>query len=108
MDLNKLLFDKTKFSLMAGPCSIESEEHFQKTATYVKEAGAQILRGGIYKLRTSKDSFQGLGLEGYELANKVRKNMDMPFVTEITDPRQTSALAEVTDIFQVGSRNMYN
>ncbi|MEC9283150.1 MAG: 3-deoxy-7-phosphoheptulonate synthase [Bdellovibrionota bacterium] len=108
MDLNKLLFDKTKFSLMAGPCSIESEEHFQTTANYVKEAGAQILRGGIYKLRTSKDSFQGLGLEGYELANKVRKGMAMPFVTEITDPRQTSALSEVTDIFQVGSRNMYN
>ena len=106
--LGNLLIGDSDFCLIAGPCSIESEEHLRQTASYVKAAGAAVLRGGIYKLRTSKDSFQGLGENGYELAARVKNELSMPFITEITDPRQIEALRSVSDIFQVGSRNMYN
>lgn len=94
--------------IIAGPCSIESEEQFLKTAMHVKANGASILRGGVYKLRTSPDSFQGLGSNAYDIVNKVKKQLNMPFITEVTDPRQISDLSSIADVFQVGSRNMYN
>lgn len=97
-----------KFTVIAGPCSIESRVQFTQTAEFVKSHGASMLRGGMYKLRTSPESFQGLGAEAYALAREIKGQLNMPFISEVTDPRQIGDMASVVDIFQVGSRNMHN
>jgi len=97
-----------RFSLIAGPCSIESYEIFRKVATEVKRNGATALRGGIFKMRTRSETFQGLGAEAIEIVRQVKNEVNLPFVCEITDPRQVELLAEVVDVFQVGARNMHN
>jgi 3-deoxy-7-phosphoheptulonate synthase len=104
----KHVFGDGRLTIMAGPCSIESKEHLIETATAVKAAGATILRGGIYKMRTSADSFQGLGSNAFSFINEVKRDLGMPIVSEVTDPRQVADFAEAVDMFQVGSRNMYN
>ncbi len=96
------------FAVVAGPCAIESESMFLQTAQAMAQAGATHLRGGIFKLRTQKSSFQGLGLDALELVGRVKKKVGLPFISEITDPRQIESLSGVVDIFQVGARNMYN
>lgn len=96
------------FVVMAGPCSIESREQFEKTAAFVTSHGAQVLRGGIYKLRTNPESFQGLGQSVYEFAKEIKTKLQTPFISEVTDPRQIADMYDVVDIFQVGSRNMHN
>ncbi len=96
------------FSVWAGPCSIESLDQFMITAKTVKNLGACGLRGGLYKLRTDPSSFQGLGEEAYAVAVRVKSELAMPFISEITDPRQISDMLDVVDAFQVGSRNMHN
>lgn len=96
------------FVIIAGPCSVESEEHLQETAAQVKKTGASILRGGVFKLRTNPQSFQGLGNDGLSVAKRVRDQLNLPIVCEVTDPRQIGDMVNVVDIFQVGSRNMYN
>lgn len=94
--------------VMAGPCSIESREVFLETAQSVKAAGSCFLRGGIYKMRTAPGSFQGLGPSAFGFVNEVKKEVGLPLVSEVTDPRQISDLADSIEMFQVGSRNMYN
>jgi 3-deoxy-7-phosphoheptulonate synthase len=103
-----ILIGGSKFQVIAGPCSIESRELFLETALSVKASGACCLRGGIFKMRTQSSSFQGLGPSSYSFINEVKQQVGLPFVSEITDPRQVNDLAEVVDMFQVGSRNMYN
>lgn len=97
-----------RFAVIAGPCSIESETHFLKVAEHVREHGASLLRGGIFKLRTDPKSFQGLGQEAYQIASRVKSRVGLPLVVEITDPRQIEPMLDVVDCFQVGSRNMHN
>lgn len=97
-----------EFAVIAGPCSIESEEQFFKTGQFVRSHSASLLRGGLFKLRTSPESFQGHGQSAYEIATKVKTQLGMPFVSEITDPRQIEEMESVVDMFQVGSRNMHN
>jgi 3-deoxy-7-phosphoheptulonate synthase len=96
------------FSVWAGPCSVESLEQFESVAREVKSKGAVGLRGGVFKLRTNPVAFQGLGREAYSIVKKVKVETGMPFVSEITDPRQIADLHDVVDAFQVGSRNMHN
>jgi len=98
----------SKFAVIAGPCSIESEDQLLSTAKFVKESGASILRGGVYKLRTSPKSFQGLGKSAFDLVRLVKQETNMPFISEVTDPRQISDLYDLVEVFQVGSRNMHN
>jgi len=93
--------------LMAGPCSVESEEQYVKTAFRVKQNGAAVIRGGIYKPRTSPYSFQGIGRAGYSVLDVVRDS-GTPVISEIMDPRLIEEMAPHVDIFQVGTRNMYN
>lgn len=95
------------FALIAGPCSVESEEQIIEVATAVKEAGAQILRGGAFKPRTSPYAFQGLKDEGIRLLLEAKKATGMPIITEIMNAR-TLDLFEDVDIIQVGARNMQN
>ncbi len=97
-----------KIVIMAGPCSIESEEHILKMAEIVSKAGAKILRGGAYKPRTSPYSFQGLGEEGLIFMREAADMYDMAIVTEIMDPNLIPLMSDYTDIFQVGARNMQN
>jgi 3-deoxy-7-phosphoheptulonate synthase len=96
------------FLLIAGPCSIESEEQMQATASAVKEAGANMLRGGAFKPRTSPYAFQGLGLKGLKILEKVGKEVGLPVVTEVLDTRDVSWVCEYVDVLQIGARNMQN
>ena len=95
------------FAMIAGPCSVESEEQIIDVATAVKAAGANILRGGAYKPRTSPYAFQGLKDEGLRLLTEAKKATGMPIITEIMNIR-TLDLFEDVDIIQVGARNMQN
>lgn len=96
------------FSVWAGPCSVESMEQFSSTAKKVKEQGGVGLRGGLYKLRTDPRAFQGLGREAFDFVKQTKADTGLPFVSEITDPRQINDFMDVVDAFQVGSRNMHN
>jgi len=96
------------FTVIAGPCSIESEEQTLETARAVKAAGADMLRGGAFKPRTSPYAFQGLGLAGLKLLEKARAETGLPIVTEVLDPRDVSWVAEYADVLQIGTRNMQN
>lgn len=96
------------FAVIAGPCSIESREQFLETAQSVKASGAVVLRGGIWKLRTSPKTFQGLGTDASHLVQEVLKQTGMTLVSEITDPRQVEALDPLVSMYQVGARNMFN
>ncbi|MFC1535224.1 3-deoxy-7-phosphoheptulonate synthase [Thermodesulfobacteriota bacterium] len=97
-----------EFAVIAGPCSVESEEQIKKTALKVKEAGANMLRGGAFKPRSSPYSFQGLGIKGLKILEKAGKETGLPVVTEVLDPRDVSWVCEYADILQVGTRNMQN
>jgi 3-deoxy-7-phosphoheptulonate synthase len=96
------------FVVIAGPCSVESEEQTLITAQKVKQAGANMLRGGAFKPRTSPYAFQGLGLEGLKILEKAKKKTGLPIVTEVLDPRDVSWICEFADILQIGTRNMQN
>lgn len=95
-------------AMVAGPCSIESEERMDIIAAAVKASGANILRGGAYKPRTSPYSFQGMGVEGLKILRAVGDKYDIPVVTEITDARNLDVICEYADMLQVGARNMQN
>ena len=96
------------FVVIAGPCSVESEEQTLETARQVKAAGAHMLRGGAFKPRTSPYSFQGLGIKGLKILEKAKKETGLPIVTEGTDPRDVSWVCEYADVLQIGTRNMQN
>ena len=95
-------------SVIAGPCAVESLEQTLEAAKRVKAAGAIALRGGAFKPRTSPYSFQGLGAEGLEILAEVRKQTGLPVVTELLATEHTEMVAEYTDVFQIGARNMQN
>ena len=105
---NKKLTVKEDKIIIAGPCAIESYDQLLKTAQFIKSKGANILRGGAYKPRTSPSSFQGLKEEGIEILKAVKKETGMAVITELMDIRELDKLYEVTDIIQIGSRNMQN
>ncbi len=95
-------------AMIAGPCAIEGFEILDEIAGHVKKAGANILRGGAFKPRTSPYSFQGLGEEGLKILRDVGAKHAMPVVTEIMDPRQIPLVHKYADMFQIGARNMQN
>jgi 3-deoxy-7-phosphoheptulonate synthase len=95
-------------AVIAGPCAIESEALLLELASRVRDAGANILRGGAFKPRTSPYSFQGLGLDGLKMLNAAGEQFGMPVVTEVMDPRQVEMVERYADILQVGARNMQN
>jgi len=94
--------------MMAGPCSVESEQQIIESALAVKKAGAHVLRGGAFKPRTSPYSFQGLEEEGLKLLAKARDLTGLPFVTEVINPETAELVAEYADILQIGARNSQN
>lgn len=94
--------------VMAGPCSVESEEQILETAHAVKAAGARVLRGGAFKPRTSPYSFQGMEEEGLKLLALAREETGLPIVTEVVNPRDVELVARYADVMQVGARNVQN
>lgn len=106
--LGKLAIGGDRFVVIAGPCAVESEEKLTATARAVKAAGAHGLRGGAFKPRTSPYAFQGLGLEGLEILQRVGRAFDLPVVTEVVEVADVEAVESHADAFQVGARNMQN
>jgi 3-deoxy-7-phosphoheptulonate synthase len=96
------------FSIIAGPCTVESREQLFKSGEQCKAAGVPFFRGGAYKPRTSPYSFQGLGVEGLRLLGEAKEEFGMPIVTELMDVRDIDDVLEVADVIQVGARNMQN
>src|SRR5919112_44753 len=96
------------FSLIAGPCTVESRDQTLTTARAVRDAGATWFRGGAYKPRTSPYAFQGLGQEGLRLLAEAKAETGLPIVTELMDARDLEPILEVADVIQVGARNMQN
>ena len=94
--------------MIAGPCAIESGPLLDEIAGHVKAAGANILRGGAFKPRTSPYSFQGLGEEGLKILRDVGAKHELPVVTEVMDPRQVEIVTQYADMVQIGARNMQN
>jgi chorismate mutase/prephenate dehydratase len=96
------------FVVMAGPCSVESAEQVRATAKAVRDAGAHVLRGGVFKPRTSPYAFQGLGWDGLALLAEAGREVGLPIVTEVMAVEQVSRMARTADLLQVGARNMQN
>ncbi|MGE9810963.1 3-deoxy-7-phosphoheptulonate synthase [Ferroplasma acidiphilum] len=97
-----------KFLMIAGPCSVESEEQIIGVARQLRKIGVNVLRGGAFKPRTCPDSFQGLGEEGLKLLAKARDATGMAIITEVMDMDELPLVAEYADILQIGSRNSQN
>lgn len=108
IDVNGIKIGEGNFTIMSGPCSVESRDQILEVANSVKKSGAQILRGGAYKPRTSPYAFQGMELEGLDLLKEARKETGMPIVTEIMSVDLVETFAKEVDIIQVGARNMQN
>ncbi|MDP9024906.1 MAG: 3-deoxy-7-phosphoheptulonate synthase [Candidatus Eremiobacteraeota bacterium] len=95
-------------AICAGPCSVESSDQIDTTAAAVARAGANVLRGGAFKPRTSPYAFQGLGRQGLELLRAAADRTGLAVVTEVLDPREVSTVARYADMLQIGARNMQN
>jgi 3-deoxy-7-phosphoheptulonate synthase len=106
--IRELVIGADNFVVMAGPCAAENEHQLLQTADAVAAAGAQVLRGGAYKPRSSPYSFQGLGVEGLKLLSKARKETGLAIITEVMSEEDVDVVAEYTDIMQVGTRSMEN
>lgn len=100
--------DENSFTLMAGPCSIESENQIEKIASFLQEKGVKIMRGGVYKPRSSPYSFRGLGIEGLKSFYQICRSKGIKIVTEVMQVSQIEPMYEYVDIFQVGARNTQN
>lgn len=108
IDVGGVKIGGEKIVIMAGPCSVENREQILETARLVKEAGADILRGGAYKPSTSPYSFRGLEKEALEMLKEASLETGLPVITEVTDPRDVELVSEYADILQIGTRNMTN
>lgn len=107
IEVDDIIFGK-KFVIIAGPCAVESREQLVKTAKFLKDNGADILRAMVFKPRTSPYSFQGLGVDGLRIVKEVKNEVKMPVVTEVLDEHSLEEVCKVSDILQIGARNMQN
>jgi 3-deoxy-7-phosphoheptulonate synthase len=108
VNINGVKVGGSDIVVIAGPCAVESREQLFETARSVKESGANILRGGAFKPRSSPYNFQGLGEDGLKLLGIIREETGLPIVTEVMDTRQVELVASYADMIQIGSRNMQN
>lgn len=108
INVNGVKIGGKHLAVMAGPCSVESLEQMDEAAAKVKASGANILRAGAFKPRTTPYSFQGLGEDGLKILKTIGEKYSMPVITEVLDPRDVDLVAAYTDIFQIGARNMQN
>ena len=108
IDIDGIKIGGSEPAIMAGPCAVENREQLLAAADIVKEGGAQFLRGGAYKPRTSPYSFQGLEIEGLKLLAEARERTGLKIITEVTTVEGIAPVAEYSDILQIGARNMQN
>lgn len=108
VDISGVKIGGRKIAVIAGPCSVESEEQIVDIARHIKQSGATIIRGGAWKPRTSPYSFQGLKAEGLDLLNIAKAETGLPIITEITNPTHVEKFIGKVDCFQIGARNMQN
>jgi len=108
IDVSGTLIGGGHLGMIAGPCSVEDRDRMFRIAERISKAGANILRGGAYKPRTSPYAFQGMGEDGLKLLREVGDAFAMPVVTEVTDPRLVELVSQYADMLQVGARNMQN
>lgn len=108
IDIKGVKIGGNELAIMAGPCSIESEEQIFKLAEIVAKSGAKILRGGAFKPRSSPYSFQGMGEEGLKLIRQAADKYGLLVITEVMEIAQIDIIGKYTDIFQIGARNMQN
>jgi len=108
IDVDGVKIGGKKIVLMAGPCAVENRKQIITTAKIVKKAGAEILRGGAFKPRTSPYDFQGLGEDGLKLLAEARKSTGLKIVTEVMETEEVALVAQYADILQIGARNMQN
>ncbi|EIW17983.1 MULTISPECIES: 3-deoxy-7-phosphoheptulonate synthase [Pelosinus] len=108
VDVGGILIGGNHLAVMAGPCAVESREQLLQSAFIVKEAGAQFLRGGAYKPRTSPYAFQGLEEKGLEMLAEARAKTGLKIVTEVVDVESVPVVSAYADMLQIGSRNMQN
>lgn len=108
VDVSGVKVGGDSLAMIAGPCSVESTEQVLNIALAAKASGANLLRGGAFKPRTSPYSFQGLGLEGLEILCEVKKETGLPIVTELMSPEHLELFNEKVDLIQIGARNMQN
>jgi 3-deoxy-7-phosphoheptulonate synthase len=108
VNINGVEIGGKRIAIVAGPCAVESEEQIVEIAKAVKRAGAHMLRGGVFKPRTSPYSFQGLGEEGLKMLKKASEITGLPIVTEIMDVRDIDAVNRYVDMIQIGARNSQN
>ena len=106
--VGKTKIGQGSLAMIAGPCAVESYEVMDTVARYVKAGGANILRGGAFKPRTSPYAFQGMGEDGLKILKDVGQKYELPVVTEVMDPRQVDLVVRYTDMLQIGARNMQN
>ncbi|GAB6138428.1 3-deoxy-7-phosphoheptulonate synthase [Halanaerobaculum tunisiense] len=108
IDVDGVKVGGDNFTIMAGPCAVESKEQLFTAARQVKEGGAKILRGGAFKPRTSPYSFQGLKEKGLQMLSEAAQETGLKVVTEVMDTREVELVGQYADIFQIGARNMQN
>lgn len=108
IDVSGVRIGGTNLAMIAGPCSVESTEQVLEIALAAKASGANLLRGGAFKPRTSPYSFQGLGLQGLDILCEVREETGLPIVTELMSPEYLDLFNEKVDLIQIGARNMQN
>lgn len=108
VDVNGVKVGGGNFAVMAGPCSVESEEQIIEVAKDVQSSGAAMLRGGAFKPRTSPYSFQGMGVQGLNLLLEAKAETGLPIVTELMSPKYCELFEEKVDLVQIGARNMQN
>ena len=108
VDVNGVKVGGGNFAVMAGPCSVESEEQIIEVAKDVQSSGAAMLRGGAFKPRTSPYSFQGMGVQGLKLLLEAKAETGLPIVTELMSPKYCELFEEKVDLVQIGARNMQN
>jgi 3-deoxy-7-phosphoheptulonate synthase len=108
IEVGNARFGAEKIVIVAGPCSVESREQLMETARAVKKLGVSLLRGGVFKPRTSPYEFQGLGETGLKLLAEAREETGLPVVTEVLEPQKVDLVAKYSDMLQIGTRNVQN
>ncbi len=112
--VNKIKIDEDlyiggdEFTIIAGPCSVESLKQMEHIGSFLEKLGVKFLRGGAFKPRTDPESFQGLGIDGLKILKEIKNKYKFKIVSEIMDPRDIDIAYDYIDIYQIGSRNMYN
>ena len=109
IDIGGIPLGGNQIQIIAGPCSVETQEQMDLSAQYVREAGCRLMRGGAFKPRTSPYTFQGKGVEGLDIFRKAASKQKLPIVTELMDARMLDTFLENdVDVIQIGTRNMQN